>query len=138
MAHNPVQRAARSLFTRILDLAHPVAYRGMGMITGIGIAYRAPIGTHPLTGKRAPDLSLAGDTRLYETLREARFVLITPTGETPETGNQVIRAHWTGNRRTALLIRPDGYIAWATEERALARRANALRTALAHWTGTLA
>jgi 2-polyprenyl-6-methoxyphenol hydroxylase-like FAD-dependent oxidoreductase len=132
MAHNPLQRATRSLASRVLDRFRPAADKALGMISGIGIAYPAPKGSHPLTGRRAPDIELTGGTRLYEALRAGRFVLVTPAGETPCVPDHVVRAHWAaGARRTALLVRPDGYIAWATDEHDPARRTTALRTAVA-------
>jgi hypothetical protein len=111
----------------------------MGVITGIGISYAADRGAHPLTGKRAPDVRLADGSRLYEALRTGRFVLITPTGpEAPDapsaTDPRVIRTAWTGARRTTLLVRPDGYIAWASEQPDPA----GLGKALAHWAGPAA
>ncbi|NBM19440.1 FAD-dependent oxidoreductase [Streptomyces sp. GC420] len=138
MAHTPLQRAARSLAYGFLGTVMPAAHRAMGMISGTGIAYSAPRRAHPLTGRRAPDIALAGGTRLYETLRGGRFVLVTPRGEAPGEAadgtsgppDLFVHAHWAGPRRTALLVRPDGYIAWATDEKDPARRATALRTAL--------
>ncbi|MFF3452750.1 FAD-dependent monooxygenase [Streptomyces sp. NPDC002730] len=115
MAHTPLQRAARSLASRFLNAVRPAADRAMGMISGIGISYGATRGAHRLTGRRAPDLDLT-EGRLYELLRKGEFVLVGPAGETPAAPaapGRVIRAHWTTDRRTALLIRPDGYIAWA-------------------------
>ncbi|MGW0698878.1 FAD-dependent monooxygenase [Streptomyces sp. NPDC002867] len=120
MAHTPLQHAARSLAARILGSVRPAARKALGVVSGIGISYRAPRGAHPLTGRRAPDLRLA-EGRLYELLRKGEFVLIGPADEAaPETAaapaapGRVIRAHWASGRRTALLVRPDGYIAWAT------------------------
>ncbi|WP_406303531.1 FAD-dependent monooxygenase [Streptomyces sp. NBC_00885] len=115
MAHTPLQRAARSLASRFLNAVRPASARAMGMISGIGISYAAPRGAHRLTGRRAPDLELT-QGRLYELLREGRFVLVAPKGETPAAPaapGSVIRATWASDRRGALLIRPDGYIAWA-------------------------
>jgi hypothetical protein len=108
----------------------------MGVITGIGISYAADRGAHPLTGKRAPDVRLADGSRLYEALRTGRFVLITPTGPAgPQaTDTRVIRTAWTGDRRTTLLVRPDGYIAWASERPDPA----GLAKALARWAGPAA
>lgn len=86
------------------------------MISGIGISYDAPRGSHRLTGRRAPDLRLT-EGRLYELLRGGEFVLVAPPGgepDVPPVPGRVIRAHWTTDRRTALLVRPDGYIAWAS------------------------
>lgn len=87
----------------------------MGLISGIGIAYPAPRGSHPLTGKRAPDLGLA-EGRLQELLRDGAFVLVTPAdAPTPTSRTPLVHAHWTSNRATTLLVRPDGYVAWASD-----------------------
>ncbi|MGW1138400.1 FAD-dependent oxidoreductase [Streptomyces zhihengii] len=121
MAHTPLQRAARSLAARFLNTVRPAAARAMGMISGIGIAYSAPRGAHPLAGRRAPDLKLA-EGRLYELLRAGTFVLIEAadgtTATPPPAPGAVVRAHWAaGRRHPALLVRPDGYIAWASGRR---------------------
>ncbi|UUN28479.1 FAD-dependent monooxygenase [Streptomyces sp. FIT100] len=115
MAHNRSQRLARSFAARFLSMVRPASDKAMGMISGIGIAYGAERGAHRLTGRRAPDLQLA-EGRLYELLRGGEFVLITSNGEppaAPAVPGRVTRAHWRTPRDTSLLIRPDGYIAWA-------------------------
>ncbi|MGY4989869.1 FAD-dependent monooxygenase [Streptomyces nigrescens] len=141
-------RAVRTLATQLVNRLRPLSRRAIRTISGIGIAYPAGPGAHPLAGHRAPDIRLAGGGRLYELLRQGRFVLITPAGEpgvpqvpagggdSPHPGEgRVVTASWGSPRRTALLVRPDGYIAWATDATAPAERAAALRGALAHWTG---
>ncbi|MER6999955.1 FAD-dependent monooxygenase [Streptomyces sp. NPDC000410] len=118
MAHTRPQLIARALAAKLMSKVPPVADKAMGMISGIGISYGAERGAHRLTGKRAPDLELT-EGRLYELLREGRFVLVTPEGEAsgassaPTAPGPVTRAHWKAPRDTSLLIRPDGYIAWA-------------------------
>jgi hypothetical protein len=110
-------------------------------VSGIGISYAAPRGEHRLAGRRAPDVRLvpekAGETRLYEILRGGRFVLLTPAGAGAAIGRR-----WTGRVDLAtpadaklpmVLVRPDGYVAWATDETAPASRDAALRTALSLW-----
>ncbi|NNJ03940.1 NAD-binding protein [Streptomyces sp. PKU-MA01144] len=117
MAHTPLQRLSRALATSFLNAVRPAADRAMGMISGIGVSYEAPRGTHRLTGRRAPDLSLR-EGRLYELLRGGEFVLVAPDGADtapPAAPGPVARAHWRDPNRTALLIRPDGYIAWARD-----------------------
>ncbi|MGA5271316.1 FAD-dependent monooxygenase [Streptomyces lydicamycinicus] len=141
--------AVRALAAQLVNHVRPLARRAVRTISGLGIAYPAGPGAHPLAGHRAPDFRLAGGSRLYELLRQGRFVLITPTDEpgvpqaTASGGGssrpadaRVVTASWRSERRTALLVRPDGYIAWATDATAPAARAAALRGAVAHWTGT--
>ncbi|MEV8569696.1 FAD-dependent oxidoreductase [Streptomyces sp. NPDC051322] len=115
MAHTPFQRAARSVCTRLLSTVRPASAKAIAMVSGIGISYPAGRGAHHLTGKRAPDLHLA-EGRLHTLLREGSPILVTPAGRTPELPAHVISAHWSGTRHTSLLVRPDGYIAWASEK----------------------
>ncbi|MGW7054062.1 FAD-dependent oxidoreductase [Streptomyces sp. NPDC054887] len=114
MAQGPLRRGRRALLTAAVAHVPPVTRRAVGRITGIGYAYGAPRGTHPLTGRRVPDLSLV-EGRLYELLRAGRFVLITPRGTDTVHGQELTVAHWASDRRTTLLVRPDGHAAWASE-----------------------
>ncbi|MCX4908652.1 FAD-dependent monooxygenase [Streptomyces sp. NBC_00878] len=136
MAKRPWTLAARALLATFMNHARPARTRMVGQITGIGYAYPAPRGAHPLVGKRVPDVPLR-DGRLYEALRGGRFVLVTPadapvdpaTGTGADTGtaaaaaagagarkDRLTVASWASDRRTTLLVRPDGYAAWAAEE----------------------
>ncbi|AZM94099.1 MULTISPECIES: FAD-dependent monooxygenase [Streptomyces] len=109
-----------------------VARHLAAMVTGLEITYDVGRGSHPLLGRRMPDLELTGPdgpTSSTALLRPARGVLLDladnprlrqraaawaervdvvtarPRGAASGTG----AAHDT----TALLIRPDGYVAWA-------------------------
>ncbi|MEU6882819.1 FAD-dependent monooxygenase [Streptomyces sp. NPDC046712] len=108
MAHGPLLRTARALAARILNTVPAASAKVMGMISGLGIAYGR--GT-----RRVPDLELR-EGRLYELLRAGEFVHIAPEGATPDlpasptTPDRVVRATWTDpDRRSTLLVRPDGY-----------------------------
>lgn len=105
----------------------------LGRITGLSYSYPSttPEGraTHPLAGRRAPD----GPTdrgRLYEVLRDARFVLLSheppphalrldqaKSSTVGDGGPRRNRVRWarplTPTAATHVLVRPDGYIAWA-------------------------
>ncbi|MFF5259344.1 FAD-dependent monooxygenase [Actinomadura viridis] len=108
-------RIVRPLVATVLNRVRPVSDRAASMITGIGLSYPAERGAHRLVGKRAPDLALA-EGRLYEVLRAGGFVLVGPAGvRFPPTAG-VTPAHRTDGGRTTLLVRPDGYIAWAADE----------------------
>ena len=99
-------------------------------MSGLAIHYDLGAG-HPLLGRRMPDLDLVtdtGDQRTYGLLHHALPVLLnlgTPgqPDATPWAGRvKVVNAAYTGSWRlpvlgdvpapTAVLIRPDGYVAW--------------------------
>ncbi|MEV6111298.1 FAD-dependent monooxygenase [Streptomyces sp. NPDC052109] len=117
MAKRPWTLAARAALSTFLNAAGPVRRRFAGQVTGVGYRYPAPRGAHRLTGTRVPDVALAGGGRLYEALRGGRFVLITP--EPYDAGarraDRLAVAHWASGRRTSVLVRPDGYAAWAAD-----------------------
>ncbi|MFF1449486.1 FAD-dependent monooxygenase [Streptomyces sp. NPDC058274] len=139
MAKYPWTLAFRAALTTVLGHVGPARTRMTGQITGIGYAYPAPRGAHPLVGKRVPDVALKSG-RLYEALRGGRFVLITPepyeAGEVGEAGagkSRLAVERWASGRRTTVLVRPDGYVAWAAEPEGAGRTvdASAIRSALA-------
>jgi hypothetical protein len=136
-----VLRTARNLLARSATRIPPVARRLAGQISGIHIAYPAPRGAHPLTGRRAPDLPLSDGRRLYEALRAGRFLLVTPGHESVPAAmaggwsGTVECASLDGPTRTAVLVRPDAYVAWATDEADPERRAAGIRHALTDWCG---
>ncbi|GAB3909768.1 FAD-dependent monooxygenase [Kibdelosporangium lantanae] len=90
-------------------------------LSGIGIAY-APRGRHPhkLAGHRMP-----GVTDLAEDMRRGRFLLVTPAKIDDDRVDQVVRP----NDPAYVLVRPDGYVAWAGTGPAEAR------TAITEWCG---
>lgn len=117
-------------------------------MSGLGIHYDLGPG-HPLLGRRMPDLELVtadGPRRVFTLLHAARPVLL-DLGEpggidlAPWAGRvRSIRATYDGTWElpalgtvaapTAVLIRPDGYVAWVGE-----RTQRGLADALATWFG---
>jgi hypothetical protein len=81
-------------------------------VSGIGIAYPPRPGPHHAwAGRRMPDLDCGG-TRLYEQMRDGRFTLVTRVpADVPPNVHQVPCADLDGP--AAVLVRPDGYVAWA-------------------------
>ncbi|MFD0904378.1 FAD-dependent monooxygenase [Actinomadura sediminis] len=141
LAEKPWQRRLRNAGLRAAAGIRPVARRLAGAVSGIGIAYPAPRGAHRLAGRRAPDVRLSGGGRLSDLLGDGRFVLVAAVND-PAVGylsrrwdGRVRHAVAGGPARSTVLVRPDGYIAWATDETAPDRRADAIRAALAHWCG---
>jgi 2-polyprenyl-6-methoxyphenol hydroxylase-like FAD-dependent oxidoreductase len=130
----PLDRMARRLLSAVADHARPLTACGARMVSGIGIRYRAPRGSHPLVGRRVPDLRLDGG-RLYEALRGGRFVLVTTDGTARRAAElwegRVRVTEPAGLLRTAILVRPDGYVAWAAES----PEPTAVRAALTVWCG---
>jgi bifunctional hydroxylase/dehydrase len=107
-----------------------VARHLAAMVTGLEIRYEVGTGSHPLLGRRVPHLELTGPdgpTSSTALLRPARGVLLdladnprlrgraaawadrVDTVTATPRGADVEGVHDT----TALLIRPDGYVAWA-------------------------
>ncbi|MGW6604049.1 FAD-dependent oxidoreductase [Streptomyces sp. NPDC055036] len=135
LARSAPLRALRSAGSQLLFRAVPFGDRVMRVVTGIGIAYPSPRGAHPLVGRRAPDLALSSG-RLYEALRAGRFVAVGPHGDAhvrsavPDDG-PALYAEFAHSATRTLLVRPDGYIAWAADHPDPA----GLRHALTEWTG---
>jgi 2-polyprenyl-6-methoxyphenol hydroxylase-like FAD-dependent oxidoreductase len=119
-----------------------------GIISGLDIHYDLGEG-HPLLGRRMPDLDLVtadGPLRVFELLHDARPVLL----DLGEPGGfdiapwadrvQLIDASYNGEWElpvlgavtapTAVLIRPDGYVAWVGDRTGLG-----LPEALSTWFG---
>jgi 2-polyprenyl-6-methoxyphenol hydroxylase-like FAD-dependent oxidoreductase len=149
-------QALRDLFAELMTYPESVRHVG-AMIEGSDVRYQtrpaAPAGTHPavhpLTGWLAPDLPLEtseGRTRVAELVRPARGVLLDLTGPGEVAGAasawgdriSVVTARClaagTQPAVAAILIRPDGYVAWASGPEAPDPAAG-LRDALAAWFG---
>jgi 3-(3-hydroxy-phenyl)propionate hydroxylase len=121
--------AARDAMSELLGMDEP-RKRFAAMMSGLDIQYDLGEG-HPLLGRRMPDLDLAaatGPLRVFTLLHDARPVLLNlgaPGGcdITPWADRvRLIDAKYAGmwelpvlgavTAPTAVLIRPDGYVAW--------------------------
>jgi 2-polyprenyl-6-methoxyphenol hydroxylase-like FAD-dependent oxidoreductase len=131
-------RAVRNAAGGIAVRLGPVAARAAETLADFRIAYPVERGAHRLAGRRAPDAALDGG-RLYEALRGERFVLVAPA-----RGWRDVARPWSDRVDTVtaaapdqplLLVRPDGYVAWASERTDAERRPSSLATALARWCG---
>jgi 2-polyprenyl-6-methoxyphenol hydroxylase-like FAD-dependent oxidoreductase len=134
-------RVARNLLSSAAMRLRPIAGRAIGMVSGIGIEYSRPHGAHEAVGTRVPDLALT-DGRLYERLRDGRFVLVSRSAQSPDDAvlteqwrNAVSPAVYAQAEHALTLVRPDGYVAWASDEGDPKSRAAGARQALTEWCG---
>jgi 2-polyprenyl-6-methoxyphenol hydroxylase-like FAD-dependent oxidoreductase len=106
------RRALRRVVITVL-LNVPVTKRMMrGRLSGIGISYPRPHGAHPLTGRRMPDVDCSG-TRLYELMRDGRLLLAANAAIDVGRADVTVAVHADPTLPEAVLVRPDGYVAWA-------------------------
>ncbi|MCM6778706.1 FAD-dependent monooxygenase [Nocardia sp. CDC159] len=134
----------RALFTELIDHAEVRAHLA-GTVSGLDIRYPVEHGSHPLAGRRIPPRPLrtaTGTTTTTELLHPARWVLLDSGADVaaavePWRDSVTIvavepedRAGLGGVR--AALIRPDGYVAWATDR---AHDTASLAEALRGWFG---
>jgi 3-(3-hydroxy-phenyl)propionate hydroxylase len=146
-------KALREIFSELVGMDEP-RRRWVGMMSGLDVHYDVgqPDSSerHPLLGRRMPDLDLVtadGPVRVFTLLHDARPVLLNlgePGGVdiTPWADRvRSIDAKYAGSWElpvigvvpgpTVVLIRPDGYVAWAGD---LTQRG--LADALTSWFGT--
>lgn len=140
-------KALRETMSEFLSMDGP-RKRLAGELSGLGIHYNLGEG-HPLLGRRMPNLDLVtvnGPLRFFTLLHHARPVLLNlsePGGFdiTPWADRvQLIDAKYAGtwelpaigavSAPTAVLIRPDGYVAWAGD-----LNQHGLANALTTWFG---
>jgi 3-(3-hydroxy-phenyl)propionate hydroxylase len=140
--------ALRGILAEVLTMDQPRKYIA-AMISGLDVAYDHG-GGHPLVGRRMPDLDLVtaeGPLRTFALLHDARPVLLNlgrPGGFdiAPWAGRvQLIDADYVGvwelpllgevAAPVAVLIRPDGHVAWVGDGPDAG-----LRDALNTWFGT--
>jgi 2-polyprenyl-6-methoxyphenol hydroxylase-like FAD-dependent oxidoreductase len=133
MRPDPHARALRRVLSDLAatrDGATHLATR----IAGGWQAYDVP-GGHALAGHGAPDLTLSDGTRLADHLHSGRALLM-------NLSDDEIAAEGYSDRLTvhtakaadaparAMLVRPDGYVAWATDD-----KTGGLTAALRQWLG---
>jgi 2-polyprenyl-6-methoxyphenol hydroxylase-like FAD-dependent oxidoreductase len=141
-------QALRDIVSELLSMDEP-RKRIAGMMSGLDIHYDLGEG-HPLLGRRMPDLDLVtaeGTVRVFTLLHDAHAVLLDlgkPWGfDTSQWAHRVLAvdAEYAGEWNlpvvgpiaapAAVLIRPDGYVAWVGDG-----TDTGLRDALTSWFGS--
>jgi hypothetical protein len=139
MEPGPLHRAV-ALAAGAVSEIRPLADEAGRRISGVAIGYPRHLGDHQLAGRRMPDVPLAGQGgRLHLLLRSGRFALLASAAQELEAASpwagRVGTAVRTRTRPRLILVRPDGYVAWACDHTDPARREGELRAALARWCG---
>jgi 2-polyprenyl-6-methoxyphenol hydroxylase-like FAD-dependent oxidoreductase len=83
-------------------------------LSGIGITYPRHRGEDWMVGRRMPDIVCEGK-RVYELLRDGKFVLITAAPVALDRPDIVHAIESHPELPDAVLVRPDSYVAWASE-----------------------
>ncbi len=144
---DPRTEALRATFSDVLQFDEPRAHLA-GLLSGLDVQYHLGEG-HPLLGRRVPDLDLAtedGPRRVFDLLQAARPLLLNlgarDSIDISAWSDRVMRADaaydgaWelpvigSVPAPAAVLIRPDGHVAWVGDG-----SQDGLREALTTWFG---
>jgi 2-polyprenyl-6-methoxyphenol hydroxylase-like FAD-dependent oxidoreductase len=107
MIQSRAGRATRNLLGGAALRLPPVAHKAAGTISGIGIGYPG--------APRAHDVALREGGRLYEVLRDGKFVLVAPESAKPALEglhDRVVLAPPADATAAWTLVRPDAHVAW--------------------------
>jgi hypothetical protein len=120
MRPDPHARAIRAVLEELAGTTEGTTYLA-NRVSGVWQRYELG-GGHPLVGASVPEIEFADGTRLAEHLHAGRAVLLDPAKTVAHIAADyrdrltVLHrepAQW--GPATALLVRPDGYVAWAAE-----------------------
>jgi 2-polyprenyl-6-methoxyphenol hydroxylase-like FAD-dependent oxidoreductase len=115
-------RALEAIIRDLIDTSDGATYFAE-RVWGVSLRYDLG-GSHPLVGLSAPDFELADGTKLGDILRGGRGLLLDFDVRAPL---QALASHWNGRITyvardardrlglSAVLVRPDGIVAWAGE-----------------------
>ena len=124
-------RALRNLIAPILLRRRRFAAFVSGSFTGTSLRYAAGPGDHALVGTRAVQVPLTRGT-LLGLQQTPGWVLVRESGSAPtDSLPPAVHDAERADAGPALLVRPDGYLAWAGST-----AGGGWRAALARWTGT--
>jgi 2-polyprenyl-6-methoxyphenol hydroxylase-like FAD-dependent oxidoreductase len=139
MKPNPHARAIASVIRDLMQTKEGTTYF-VEKISGILVQYNLG-GDHPLIGRSAPDFEFEDGTRLGVLLHDGKGVLLDlaqskelfALGQTLKERLKYVPAKAKDNKGlTAVLVRPDGFVAWATESEP---DVSAVAQSIARWFG---
>lgn len=119
MASGPEVAALRTLFAELLATPDGASHIA-NVIAGADLPYDMGSGGHRLCGSMVPELVLDDGRRIAELMHAGRPVLVDSSGGYVETAQgwadrvEIVQARVVAGP-AALLIRPDGYVAWAAD-----------------------
>jgi 2-polyprenyl-6-methoxyphenol hydroxylase-like FAD-dependent oxidoreductase len=148
---SPLLRTARKAALGTVLSSARLRRRVAAAMTGLSSDYAGHAmagGPRLRAGSRVPDLTLPGPgaSRLYELMRDGRFLLLDLHADGPAVkaaapwGDRVTAVHVTRPVRElagvgALLIRPDGFAGWVEDDTEPGDRGERARAALHRWCG---
>jgi hypothetical protein len=114
-------RALEAIIRDLIDTRDGATYFAE-RVWGVSLCYDLG-GSHPLVGRSAPDFELADGTKLGDHFRQGKGLLLDFDAGAPL---QALASRWNvityvaSDARdrlglSALLVRPDGFVAWAGE-----------------------
>lgn len=115
-------RALEAIIRDLIDTRDGATYFAE-RVWGVSLRYDLG-GDHPLVGRSAPDFELADGTKLGELVRNGRGLLL---DFDPRFPLQAFAGRWSGRINyvagdakdrlglSAVLVRPDGFVAWAAD-----------------------
>ncbi|UIJ44026.1 FAD-dependent monooxygenase [Sphingomonas cannabina] len=139
MRPTPSTRALESIIRDLIETRDGATYFAE-RVWGVSLRYDLG-GNHPLVGRSVPDFELADGTRVGDLLTEGKGLFL---DFDPRAPLQALARRWKGRIAyiaadakdrlglSAVLVRPDGFVAWASE--AAAADEDAARAAL-RWFG---
>ena len=122
-------RALEAIMRDLIDTRDGATYFAE-RVWGVSLRYDLG-GGHPLVGRSAPDFELADGTKLGELFRNGKGLLLDFDARSPL---QALASRWSGRipyvasdakdrlGLSAVLVRPDGVVAWAGEAAPISRK----------------